>query len=88
MFCSPKIKHPLRGSLSVLIVFLLISANATCTKSVHIPRSEYENIDASDAEYWRVTTRDGTVYSVTSFTITDSTFGTKQYPRRTYEDLT
>jgi len=57
----------------VISAITLAAANLSCSYYERIPRKSYQQLDASDAERWKVETEDGTVYEVRRFLVTDST---------------
>jgi len=57
----------------VISAMTLAAANLSCSHYERVPRKSYRQLDASDAERWKVETEGGTVYAVRRFSVTDST---------------
>lgn len=57
----------------VAIVCLVMIFGACTSRSVCVKPSDYNVVDASEAERWRVVTKDDYTYWVDSFHMTDST---------------
>ena len=53
----------------------------SCTKSVYVPPTSYDEVESSRAKHWRVKTTDEQTYWVERFTITDTTLVIEQASR-------
>ena len=69
-----------KRSLFVRFCTLLVAGTlvTSCTKSISVPPSSYEQVNSEQAKYWRVKTTDDQTYWVEVFTITDSTLVIEQ----------
>ncbi len=63
----------------MILAIALVAANCSCSRYVRVPRDAYRDVNAGDAQRWRVETEDRTVYVISRFTLTDSTLVIKEF---------
>jgi hypothetical protein len=71
----------LQAATAVISAITLATAGVSCSYYERVPRNSYRELDASDAERWKVETTDGTIYAVTRFSMTDSTLVMEEFAR-------
>ena len=72
----------LQTATAVISAITLAAASVSCSYYERVPRNSYRELDASDAERWKVETTDGTIYAVTRFSMTDSTLVMEEFARK------
>jgi hypothetical protein len=56
-----------------LIICLVFATTTCCTGMVTVPATDYEKLKSEESSIWIVTTSEGTSFSVSQFTMTDTT---------------
>ena len=57
---------------AMLLTLLFVLFTWSCTKTVNVPDTQYDEIDSTESKYWRVTTVDGKKYTVSDLTVDEN----------------